>query len=557
VNEVVPPFKLEEIRARCEALQNALAEEYYESTAGLKNESNVSKIYQRYGDVVSKQAIEFVRRELEVAKAAAESAASPAAAFEREARRLRYLIEFQTDEFIGSELRSIIDEILTRESAARIRLGSGPGAEEIAFRKAQLEVANCPDRARREALERASLAVVGELTPLFAERIGIERGIARTFAHPTYVDLWRAVSGIDLAELDRKMQGFLARTQDMYREAMGWVVRKRLGVSLEDARRHDLHWLFRGNEFDDLFPKGDVVPVARRFLEEMGVDISAGGNVRFDLEPRERKSARAFCATLEVPRRIMLVLAPEGGRRDWQQFMHELGHALHYGYTSPEEPYEFRRLGDTSLSETYAFLFQYLLIDRGWLKRCLGMQKPKAFLFLANLEKLTYLRRYAAKLDADGKLVREAVEPLEGGISPLSLAIHQPIHQPDSEVEGRVAIGYYDSPAVEIYNASTLKREVVLDTSAITSTFDTANSDEMMKHNLGRVAWFGERWFPTFCSRSNRPAGCPTRVFLVGAVLSPRREYSRQQAERAHGECQRTVPTMKAHSITVPGSALK
>jgi hypothetical protein len=381
-------FKLEEIRARCEALQNALAEEYYESNAGLKNESNVSRIYQRYRDVVSKEAIAFVRGRLDL---------EPDKAGE-EARRLRYLLEFQTDEFIGAELKTIIDEVLTRESAAKVRLGTGPDAEEISFRKTQSEIANSPDRARREALEAASLAVIDQLNPQLAERVGIERGIARTFGHDTYASLWRVVSSIDLLSLDRLMQGFLARTDDMYKEAMGWVVRKRLSIPLEDARRHDLHWIFRGDEFDDFFPKGEMVTVGKRFLAEMGVDISAAGNVRFDLEPRERKSARAFCATLDVPRRVMLVLAPEGGRRDWQQFLHELGHALHCGYTSPLEPYEFRRLGDSSLGETYAFLFQYLLIDRAWLKRNLNMARPKEYLFLANLEKLTYLRRYAAKL---------------------------------------------------------------------------------------------------------------------------------------------------------------
>ncbi|HVY62449.1 MAG TPA: hypothetical protein VHF22_12390, partial [Planctomycetota bacterium] len=323
-----------------------------------------------------------------------------------EARRLRYLLEFQTDEFVGMEVKSITDEVLTRESAARVTIDAGGKKEELAFRATQAEIANSADRARREALEQASLAVIEDLTPVLSERLGIERGIARTFGHETYDGLWSATSGIDLRALDELMQGFLARTEDMYREAMGWVVRKRLAIPLEDAKRHDLHWIFRGQEFDDHFSKSGMTLTAKRVCEEMGVDIAAGGNIRFDLEPRERKTARAFCAPLEVPRRVVLVLAPEGGRRDWQQFLHELGRALHSGYTSPEEPYEFRRLGDASLSETYAFLFQYLLLDGAWLKRNVGMQKPKSFLFLANLEKLTYLRRYAAKLRYELELFR-------------------------------------------------------------------------------------------------------------------------------------------------------
>jgi hypothetical protein len=384
--------RLDEIRARGEALQQALAEEYYESGAGLKAETNVSRIYRQYGDVISKEAIALVRERLREVDSPPEGAAPPGDP--DEARRLRYLLEFQTEEFVGSEVKSIIDEILTRESTTKVKLGE----EEIPFRKITTEIANARERARREALEQAQIAVVEELTPLFAERIGIENGIARTFGHASYAALWSAVAGIDLAELDRMFQGFLARTEDMYREAMGWVVRKKLGIDLADARRHDLHSIFRGEEFDDFFPKAEMIATARRFLEEMAVDMTAGGNIRFDLEPRERKTARAFFAPIEVPGRIVLVLQPEGGRRDWQQFLHELGHSLHFGYTAREAPYEFRRLGDYSLTEAYAFLFQYCLTDKRFLKRYLGIARPKDFLFLAYLEKLTFLRRYAARL---------------------------------------------------------------------------------------------------------------------------------------------------------------
>jgi hypothetical protein len=94
----------------------------------------------------------------------------------------------------------------------------------------------------------------------------------------------------------------------------------------------------------------------------------------------------------------MLCIAPMGGRRDWQHVLHELGRALLHAHTSAHEPFEFRRLGDTSLSESHAFLLQYLLVDRAWTKRYIGMQKPKGYLLLAHLEKLAYLRRYAAKL---------------------------------------------------------------------------------------------------------------------------------------------------------------
>ena len=79
-------------------------------------------------------------------------------------------------------------------------------------------------------------------------------------------------------------------------------------------------------------------------------------------------------------------------------FLHELGAALFFAHVNPEEAFEYRHLGDISLRETYAFLFEYLTLDRGWLKRYLDFPKSKDFLFLAYLQKLYLLRRYAARL---------------------------------------------------------------------------------------------------------------------------------------------------------------
>jgi len=446
------PLRIDEIRVQCEALQRALAEEAYETGSGLKAESNVSEIYRRLGAAVSRPALEVVRARLDAAKAAEPKAPpatdadakaappppppeaitrspgglllvpphlaasilgtpaaegtpllfAPDALPPEETRRLRALLEFQTEEFVGSEVRAITDALLTKESAARIRSVTGAkgegGPEAIAFRQAQAEISNSNDRTRRASLEDASMRVIDEMTPLLAERIGIERGIARSFDQPTYTSLVESVSGLDLRALDRLMQGFLARTEDMYREAMGWVVRKRLGIALEDASRHDLHFLFRGAEWDDHFPKGDMMRTAEKFLGEMAIDVRAGGNILFDLEPRERKSVRAFCAPIDVPGRVMLCVAPIGGRRDWQHLLHELGMALLFAHTSAQEPVEQRRLGDASVPESHGFLLQYLLLDASWTRRYLGMQQRKSYLFLGYLEKLAYLRRYAAKL---------------------------------------------------------------------------------------------------------------------------------------------------------------
>jgi hypothetical protein len=78
--------------------------------------------------------------------------------------------------------------------------------------------------------------------------------------------------------------------------------------------------------------------------------------------------------------------------------LHELGHALHFANIDPR-PVEYRRLGDPSVTEAYAFLLDGLLRERGWLKRFVGIGQPREVLRFTAFHKLWFLRRYAAKLE--------------------------------------------------------------------------------------------------------------------------------------------------------------
>ncbi|GIW71306.1 MAG: hypothetical protein KatS3mg102_0848 [Planctomycetota bacterium] len=389
---------IEEIRARSEAFRRELQQEEYASAAGLKRGSDTAGIFERYRGLLAPSSREAITRRLEEIERALASgpAESERSALLDERRRLEYLRAELFEHFIAAEVRAISDALVTREQAATVQLAAG---DVVPFRRLSQEMAATADRTRRGELERAQLAIVEEqLTPLLAERLHIESGIARALGQPSYAALWQWLHRIDLHQLRDMMLGFLRATDDMYREAMGWFMRKHAGIALEDASRHDLLAIFRGERFDDYFPKDDMVRVAERFLREMGIELSAGGHIELDLEPRDLKVGRAFCAAIEVPHRIIVVTSPEGGRRDWQRLYHELGHALHLGYTAANAPYEYRCLGDPSLGESYAFLLQYLLTDRGWLRRYLGFTKPQDYLFLVHLEKLAYLRRYSARL---------------------------------------------------------------------------------------------------------------------------------------------------------------
>ena len=169
-------------------------------------------------------------------------------------------------------------------------------------------------------------------------------------------------------------------------------------MSLEEARRFDVPRVFRASEWDQGFPGDRMVAALEWTLDGLGIDLRSQENVHLDLEPRPKKSPRAFCAPIEVPERVMLVIKPIGGPDDWHAFFHEAGHAEHFAHVSPDLPVEFRRLGDNSVTEGWAMLLEHLINDTAWLSRRLDFAGLDDFAREAAVGLLYFVRRYSAKL---------------------------------------------------------------------------------------------------------------------------------------------------------------
>jgi peptidyl-dipeptidase A len=129
-------------------------------------------------------------------------------------------------------------------------------------------------------------------------------------------------------------------------------------------------------DLDPLFKGKDIVALARRTFEGIGIDV-AGILERSDLFPRPGKSQHAFC--LDVDRGgDVRVLANVVDNQDWADTMlHELGHAIYdLGYDGGL-PWLLR---DTHLvtTEASALLFGALASDRDWLEHVLGIGSGEA-----------------------------------------------------------------------------------------------------------------------------------------------------------------------------------
>jgi hypothetical protein len=141
-----------------------------------------------------------------------------------------------------------------------------------------------------------------------------------------------------------------------------------------------------------------MLPALEVTLSDLGVDLRSQDNVELDVERRPKKSPRAFCAPIEVPGRVVLVIQPMGGADDWRALFHEAGHTEHYANTSAGLTMEQRRLGDVAVTEGWAMLLQHLTDDPAWLTKRLDFPRPGEFAEEGTTQLLYMVRRYCAKL---------------------------------------------------------------------------------------------------------------------------------------------------------------
>lgn len=363
---------VDELRDRGERMSEELGRESYLAGAGLVTETHFAEIFARYADLGGEEAWEA-------------------------ARGHRELFEWVVENRVGREVAALDDRLHAWEAAADVVVDGG---ERLPYQRVAIAIANEPWRERRRALDRARRGVLAEPAALRRERIARERELLAPFGAGDHVAARSALMGIDLDGLGEACGWFLSATADLYDDCLKERLRTELSLAPGEAERADGAYLFRGVSYDDVFPADDLVVLARRQVGEMGLDAEAAGRIRYDTEDRERKRPRAFCAPVRVPEEVYLVIRPHGGQVDYRAFWHELGHALHYANAGRALPFEHRWLGDNSVTECYAMLFEHVLLCGAWLTKYTALRgdRVSAFLRSQHFALLAILRRYAAKL---------------------------------------------------------------------------------------------------------------------------------------------------------------
>jgi hypothetical protein len=362
------------------------AEEGRAVRVGEKDVSEQAAIVARYRDLFSREQIDALRK-----------AEERADGVDRE--RLYRLRKTCEGGVISAELAEQEDALENAILQARVTFRG----EELPLRSALARLAVLDayrDREELGELERAASAEFNEERRTLVE--AREQLDADVSGEPDPVARNEEEKAISLRDLERVLDAASRETTDAFGRLRDTWFEKLLGPDRDPQPSNaHVHYLRRLSPLESTYTKERAVEVCLATTSALGFDMTAIPNIRLDLEDRPQKSPRACVIPSNPPEIVHLITRAQGGLSDYQAFMHEAGHALHYAGVDPRLPYTFRSISrDHALTEIYSYIFEAVTREPGWHAQHFGLsdaqaeENAQATLFL---EALLY-RRYTAKL---------------------------------------------------------------------------------------------------------------------------------------------------------------
>ena len=362
------------------------SEEWRAVRVGEKETSEQAEIVRRFADL-------FSREQLDALREAEERESGDA---REQLYRLRKTCE---GGLVSAELAEREDELENRELATRVSFKG----EEMPLRNAQAQLAILPSYADREELgeiqaaasaqfnaDRLELLRAGE--DLAADYSGIEDPVERN----------EEEKAISLHELSRALENASQIGTESYeRLRETWFARLLGADHPEVPSSYHTSYMRRLSPLESTYTKDRATEICLKTLEVLGFDMNVQPNIKLDLDDRPQKSPRACVIASDPPTVVHLITRAQGGLHDYQAFLHEAGHALHYAGCDPDLPYTFRRISrDHALTEIYSYIVEAISREPEWHELYFGLPAEQA---RENAEATTFLeallyRRYEAKL---------------------------------------------------------------------------------------------------------------------------------------------------------------
>ena len=354
---------------------------------GEKEVSERAEIVARYRDLFSREQLEALR------------AAEQEAAADDDRERLYRLRKTCEAGVVSAELAEREDALENAILAARVEFKG----EELPIRSAQAKLAVLTEYGEREGLGEAT----GDRSAEFnAERLEVLRAAeeleAEISGEADPVARNEEEKGISLRELEAVLAQASERSTGAYVLLRDRWFERLLGPERGQVpSSYHVAYLRRLSPLESTYTKDRAVEVCMDTIKRLGFDLENEPNIRLDLDDRPQKSPRACVIPSDPPSVVHLITRAQGGLHDYQAFLHEAGHALHYAGVDPSLPYTFRNISrDHALTEIYSYIFEAITREPEWHAHYFGLSDEEA---ARNAEATVFLeavlfRRYTAKL---------------------------------------------------------------------------------------------------------------------------------------------------------------
>src|ERR671931_1017712 len=356
-------------------------------SVGEKEVSERAEIVARYRDL-------FSREQLDALRSAEE--ATPESDERERLYRLRKTCEAGV---VAAEMAEREDALENAVLAARVEFKG----EELPIRSAQAKLAVLAGYRDREELGRVTGDRSAEFNP---ERLDVLRAgeelEAEISGEPDMIARNEEEKGVSLRELEAALAQVTERAAEAYMLLRDRWFERLLGPERADLpSSYHVAYLRRLSPLESTYTKDRAVEVCMDTIKRLGFDLEDDPNVRLDLDDRPQKSPRACVIPSDPPTVVHLITRAQGGLHDYQAFLHEAGHALHYAGCDPSLPYTFRNISrDHALTEIYSYIVEAISRQPGWHARHFDLSDEEA---AENAEATVFMeallfRRYVAKL---------------------------------------------------------------------------------------------------------------------------------------------------------------
>jgi hypothetical protein len=357
--------------------------------AGLKTEQDTASIVERYAWLYSDEALDAVGEPVDEERKRVRSAL------------MQGIVERQT--------AAQQDRLSTLYANALAPVGD----DRVPFYTAQAQLAREPDPRRREALGEGTAVVMADADQLQLELEATVQEVIRGFGLGGYTAFWSTLKEVDYGRLRDELVRVADAAAGRYR---AWVEPRMEAAGRAFGECPNWHQPFiRGlPEHDAVFQAERFEPAMRRTFDRLGLELFSAPTIHIDLADRPAKNPRASVWAPEAGREVHLLVRPSGGSGDYAAFLHESGHALHFGLADTSIGWPLANIGRSmAYAELWSFLIERIGHDPAWIAEATGAGDAVAEQIAtdqAGVDLMLFVR-YVGKLTAELELY--AGDPLD------------------------------------------------------------------------------------------------------------------------------------------------